>query len=142
VRGRIIDAWAARGEGAILLIGRILIGALYLPGGYRHLADISGFAKYLGSTGLLGPAVAWAVVAAIVEFFGGLAIVLGVATRYAALLLVAFTVIAALLAHQFWAADAAAYRLQYIQFWKNIAITGGLLFVFVRGAGPLSIDRK
>jgi len=33
-------------------------------------------------------------------------------------------------------------RNQFIHFWKDIAIIGGLLFLFVRGAGPFSLDRS
>ena len=84
----------------------------------------------------------WAVVAAVVEFFGSAALVLGLKTRLVALLLVAFTIIAAILAHPFWGASPEQYQAQYANFFKNIAICGGLLYVFVRGAGPISIDRR
>jgi putative oxidoreductase len=138
---RTVDRVALAGEGIILLLGRVLIGTLFVPAGYGHLTGLTGFAQYLGSQGLPVP-MAWAIVGAVIEFFGGLAIVVGFKTRHAALLLTAFTLIAALLSHSYWAADAAAYRNQFIHFYKNIAIVGGLLFVFVRGAGPLSIDRR
>jgi putative oxidoreductase len=137
-----IDRAAARGEGGVLLLGRVLVAALFLPAGWSHLTGISGFAQYLASAGVPGPAIVWAVVAAVVEFFGSLALLVGFRTRYAALALGAFTVVAAVLGHPYWAADAASMRGQQIHFYKDIAIVGGLLFVFARGAGPLSIDRR
>jgi putative oxidoreductase len=71
-----------------------------------------------------------------------LALILGFKTRLAAVLLLGFTIVAAVLAHSFWAVPVEQYQAQYINFFKNIAICGGLLYVFVRGAGPISIDRR
>jgi putative oxidoreductase len=144
---RILASVATRNEGVILLLGRLTIGLLYTPSGFGKLTGIpgpglNGFAQYLAAKGVPGPAIAWAVVAAVVEFFASLAIVLGFQTRLAALLLAAFTIAAALLGHQFWAAAPDQYQNQYVHFLKDIAIVGGLLYVFVRGAGPISIDRR
>lgn len=137
-----IDRVAARSEGVVLLLARVLIAALFIPAGWGHLTNVSGFAQYLGSTGVPGPAIAWAVVGAVIEFFGSLALLVGFQARLAALALAAFTLIAAILGHPYWAADAASMRNQYIHFYKDIAIVGGLLVLFARGAGPLSIDRR
>lgn len=137
-----IDRVATRSEGPVLLIGRVAIAALFLPVGWNHLIGIPGFAQYLATTGLPGPALGWAIVGAIVEFFGSLAILVGFKTRYAALALFIFTVVAAFTGHPYWTAAAAQRMGQQMNFWKDIAIAGGLLFVFVRGAGPLSFDRR
>jgi putative oxidoreductase len=144
---RVLDSIAARSDGPILLLGRVAIGIIYVPSGFGKLTGIhgpglNGFAQYLASKGVPGPAIAWAVVAAAVEFFASAAIVLGVQTRLAALLLAGFTVAAAFIGHQFWAVPADQYLNQYTHFLKDVAIVGGLLYVFVRGAGPLSIDRR
>lgn len=62
--------------------------------------------------------------------------------RYAAALLILFTIEAALIGHAYWTIpDAAQKAQQKIHFFKDAAIIGGLLFVFVRGAGPIRIDR-
>jgi uncharacterized membrane protein YphA (DoxX/SURF4 family) len=54
-----------------------------------------------------------------------------------------FTIGAALIGHAYWTIpDAAQKAQQKIHFFKDVAIIGGLLFVFVRGAGPISIDRR
>ena len=144
---RTVDAIAERGEGLLLLLGRLAIGALYLPSGFGKLTGINGpgvrgFATYLTAHGFPGPAIAWSGVAAVVEFFASLAVVLGLKTRYAAALLILFTIGAALIGHPYWTIpDAAQKARQKIHFFKDVAIIGGLLFVFVRGAGPISIDR-
>jgi putative oxidoreductase len=56
--------------------------------------------------------------------------------------LILFTAFAAYFGHPYWSADAAAQMNQRIHFYKDVAIIGGLLFLFVRGAGPISIDRR
>ena len=139
---RTIDAIAGRGEGLILLVGRLAIALLFLPSGLAKLMALRGFEAVLAGKGLPAP-LGWALVGALVEFLGGLALAIGFKTRYAALVLIAFTIAATGLAHIFWVlADPAAYRAQQINFFKNIAIIGGLLYVFARGSGPISIDRR
>ncbi len=140
---QIVDYIAVRSEALILLLGRLAIGALFLPTGWRKLMDPAVFAQYLAPKGLPGPLLAWAVAAAAVEFFATLAIVVGFKTRLAAVLLCVFSLFAAGVGHQYWLlTEAASRQQQFIHFWKDIAIAGGLLFLFVRGAGPLSLDRR
>ena len=137
-----VDAIAQRAEAPILLLGRIALAALYLPSGWGKITNIAGFAGLLAAKGLPGPAMAWAVIGAVVEFFGSLAILVGFKTRHAALLMIVFTLFAAFLSHNYWTITApTVMRNQLIHFWKDIAIIGGLLFLFARGAGSLSVDR-
>lgn len=52
-----------------------------------------------------------------------------------------YTVATAMVGHNFWdATDAAVQHDMVIHFWKNIAIAGGFLLLFVTGAGGASID--
>src|SRR5262245_39618044 len=81
-------------------------------------------------------------VAAPVEFFGGIALILGLATRYVASLLPLFVIIATLSSRRYWEfAEAAPRRAQDSNFYKNLAIMGGLVFAFVTAGGRFSIDR-
>ena len=145
---RTVDSFAMRGEGLLLLLGRLAIGVLYVPTGFGKLTGINGpgvegFAQYLANHGVPGPAIAWSVVAAVVEFFAGLAIVLGFKTRYAAGFMILFTIGAAFIGHPYWTMPSGVEMTnQKFHFFKDIAIIGGLLFVFVRGAGPISLDRR
>ena len=66
---------------------------------------------------------------------------LGIATRYAALALIAFTLVATGIAHRFWEFDEAARRAQAINFNKNTSMVGGLLAMIVAGPGRFSLDR-
>ncbi len=136
-----LDTVAGRHEGAIVLLGRLGIAALYLPSGFAKLTDLDGFAAALAAGGVPAPDV-MALAGAGVEFFGSLAILLGFKARYAALVMAAFTLAATLVSHRYWEfAEAAARQEQAINFFKNGAIVGGLLFLVARGGGPLSLDR-
>jgi putative oxidoreductase len=138
---RVIDSLAQRNEPLILLLGRLLIGSLFLMSGINHWLDLKLLTHFM--TGLPGSVNAWAMLAATIEVVSGAAIVLGFRTREFALLLVFFNLFAAGIGHPYWSitGDAAARWGQLIHFWKDIGLAGGALFVLARGAGPLSLDR-
>ncbi len=125
----------------LLLLGRILLGGIFVISGYAKLMGLSAFAASLESRGVPAASV-MAVIGASVEFFGGLAVVLGVEVRYAALLMIAFVIVATAISHRFWEfSDVAARRTQQTQFSKNMAIIGGLVVLFVAGGGRLALER-
>jgi putative oxidoreductase len=75
------------------------------------------------------------------EFFGGIALILGLATRYVVIVMIVFMLVATFSSHRYWEfTDAAARRAQDASFYKNMAMLGGFLFLFVVGSGRLSID--
>ena len=127
---------------AILLLGRILIGGIFVQSGFDKLMGLDAFATGLAARGL--PAALAPVLASIgasVEFFGGLAIVFGVMTRCAAVVMIVFLIVATLISHRFWVLQAAERRAQTVHFAKNVAIIGGFLFLFVTGGGRYSLER-
>jgi putative oxidoreductase len=67
-------------------------------------------------------------------------LIIGWKARWAAAALFVFTLLTAILFHGFWSAPADQAMMQQINFMKNLAIMGGLVFVFVYGPGPLSVD--
>lgn len=124
----------------LLLLGRLFLGAIFVNSGFGKLLALGAFATSLESRGVPAAQV-MAVVAASVEFFGGLLIIIGLQTRAAAVLLIVFVVIATLLAHRYWDfTDAAARRTQESQFFKNVAILGGLVLLIASGAGRYAVD--
>jgi putative oxidoreductase len=74
-----------------------------------------------------------------VEFFGGLAILFGFATRYVTGIIL-FMLLATFSSHRYRDFTGAAARTQEMNFYKNMAMLGGLFFLFVTGSGRLSID--
>jgi len=77
----------------------------------------------------------------IVLLIGGLALIFGFATRYAAVVMTIFMLVATFSSHRYWDfSDAAVRRAQDSNFYKNMAILGGIFFLFVCGAGRFSLD--
>ena len=138
---RVLDWTATRLQPWILLLGRLAIGAIFVQSGFGKLVHFSAFAAGLAAKGLPYP-ILWAAIAVLVEFGGGLAVILGVRVRLAALFMIALTIMAALLSHHFWNMEGAARVENQIHFMKNLAIVGGFLFLFLLGAGPIALDRR
>jgi putative oxidoreductase len=105
----------------------------------RQALEHRRFTGYLKNLGAPAPEIrAW--IGALLELVIGLALVLGIGTRYAALLCVLFLIMATALAHRYWEYPAAQVVAQYNNFLKNLAIGGGALLLFVTGPGRFSID--
>jgi len=121
-----------------LLIGRILLGWIFVRSGYGKLFDIAGYSATFPGRGL-APFLAY--IAVPVEFFGGLALIFGLATRYVVLVMVIFMLVATFSSHQYWTfTDANVRRVQDASFYKNMAMLGGFFFLFACGPGRLSLD--
>jgi len=119
----------------IELTGRIFLGHIFLLAGLNKLgAGYSGTAGYMESMGVPG-ALLPAVIA--LEIGGGLMVIAGFKTKWAAYALAGFTLLAAFIFH-FNLSD----QMQTIMLMKNISLTGGLLLLSSYGAGELSIDKK
>jgi putative oxidoreductase len=127
---------------AVTLIGRLLMAALFIIFGIRKVLAFGFYAGYFAKLGFPAPEV-MVVLAIIVEVGGGLLFAIGWKTRWMAWALIAFVVIATLMAHRYWEfADAQQYAAQMINFWKNMTIIGGLLMVVCYGPGPISVDKS
>jgi putative oxidoreductase len=137
------DGIAASVADVVLLVGRVLLGWLFIvnaAGIGGKFWNIAGFEGYLKGLKVPAPEF-WSWIGAVVEFVIGVCLILGVGTRYAALLCVLFLIVATALAHRYWEYPAAQIRGQYDNFLKNLAILGGALIIFVTGPGRFSIDR-
>ena len=124
----------------ILLAGRVLIASVYLVAGVRKVMGFAGTVGYFTKLGFPAPEFV-TVLAIIIEIGGGLLLVFGWKTRWAAWLIALFTLIAAFAAHRFWEVDPAQYANQMNHFLKNMAIIGGLIFVATFGPGRASVDK-
>ena len=128
-------------ENVLNLLGRIAIAALFLPAGLNKLMAIEGTSGYFASLGLPGVAIfVWLVIA--IEVLGGIALIIGYQTRFVAIGLAIFTVLASIAGHAFWAAPVDAAFIAQLLFFKNIAVTGGLLILASAGPGSISIDGR
>jgi putative oxidoreductase len=114
-------------------VGRLLLALLFIWGGWgkaTHMADTVGFFAQLH---LPLPTAAY-YLAVVVELGGGIALLLGLVTRWVALILAVWCVATLAIGHGF--GDTA----NTIQSLKNLAMTGGFLYVFGHGAGAWSLD--
>lgn len=128
-------------QNPLALVGRILLALLFIPAGVGKLMGFAGAVAYTASAGVPVPQVAVAL-ALLVEVVGGLALLLGWQTRWAALALAFFTLVASFFFHNFWALPAEQAGMQQLLFYKNIAVAGGLLAFAAFGAGGLSVDAR
>jgi putative oxidoreductase len=130
------------GGRAMWLIGRLLIGGLFLMSGMQKLTGLDQFAATLVKGGIpdtIAPMLA--PIAAGAETIGGLCIAIGLFTSWASLLMIAFTIVAALVSHRFWEFEGAAAQTQMAHFMKNVMIVGAFCLLYVSSGGPCSIDR-
>ena len=119
-----------------LLVGRILIGVLFLIAAYNKLKGLGGTTGYFTKLGIPGPSV-MAPLVATCELAMGVLVLVGFKTRFAALAIFVFVIIAAAIAHTNFGDGN-----QLNHFTKNLAIAGGALALFVAGAGAYSVDAR
>jgi putative oxidoreductase len=125
--------WAA-------LLGRILLAAIFVISGFGKITGFEGTVGEIASKGLPLPQVL-AVIAILIEFGGGLAIVAGWKTRWAALAFIVFLIVITPIFHGYWASPPDQMMEQQINFMKNLSILGGSLLLFTFGPGRYSVDK-
>lgn len=123
------------------LVGRILMAFLFIPAGLSKLSGFEGAVGYAGSAGMPLPTIAVGI-GLLIEIVGGLALLLGWGTRWAALVLAFFTLVASFFFHAYWGLPADQASVQQLLFTKNVAVVGGLLVIAAFGAGALSVDGR
>lgn len=132
---RDVSGWSLFGAVASLG-GRILLSAIFLISGFGKIAAPAGMIEYIAAAGLPFPQVAYGI-AVVIEIVGGLALITGYRTRFVAAALAVFC-----LATAFGFHNQLADQNQFVHFFKNIAIAGGLLQIAAFGAGRFSVDAR
>lgn len=128
-------------QNPLSLAGRLLLALLFLPAGFGKLTGFAGTVGYIASVGLPAPQLG-AIVALVVEIAGGIALIAGFGTRFAALALALFTLVASFFFHNYWGVPAEQQFMQSLLFYKNIAVVGGLLTLAAWGPGAWSVDSR
>ena len=135
IRGFEKHAYQSRIFDAVIpSVGRVLLSAIFLASGIGKLTAPADTIGYIASEGLPFPPLAYAA-AVLIELVGGLALLVGFRTRIAAAALATFSLATAATFH-----SNLADLNQFIHFFKNVAMTGGLLQVVAFGAGAFSVD--
>lgn len=128
------------GSAILALLGRALLASIFVYSGFGKITAFQDTVGYIAGAGL-PMAQVLAAGAIIVEFVGGLALLIGFRARWAALAFVVFLIIITPIFHNFWSAPEAEAMSQQINFIKNIAIIGGMLMVVAFGPGRYSVDK-
>jgi putative oxidoreductase len=126
---------------AAALIGRILIALIFVISGFMKIGGFSGVAGYIASKGLPMPQVLAALTVAL-ELGGGILLVIGWKTRWAALLFFLWLIPTTFIFHKFWGIDAAQVQNQFNNFMKNVSIMGAMWMLMAFGPGPYSVDKR
>jgi putative oxidoreductase len=126
----------ASAQNTLALVARILMSLIFLISGFGKVADPAGTIGYIQMVGLPFPTLAYAGAVA-TELVGGIALLLGFYTRAVALIIGGFSLVTALVFH-----SQLSDLNQFIHFFKNVAMTGGLLQIAAFGGGSLSIDAR
>ena len=122
-----------------IAIGRAMMALIFIISGFGKLTAVAGIAGMLQKMGFPQPQLVGYAVGAI-ELVGGLMILFGFMTRWAALVLLAFTAATIYLGHPFWTAEFPQKSPNFIQALKNLAMMGGFLVLAAVGPGRFSID--
>ncbi len=132
---------AETAKDGLLLLSRILLMLLFVIFGWEKLTGYTGTVGYFTQIGVPMPALA-TLIAVVMEFFVGAAIILGLLTRPLAIVLAIYTLGTALLGHHFWTLGGMERIESEINFLKNVSSIGGLFLLYLTGAGKYSIDAK
>lgn len=118
----------------LITLGRVLLAIMFIQAGIGKIFGYAEAQAYMGAKGVPGMLLPLVI---LVEAGGGLCIVLGLFTRWWAILLAGFCVLAGLLFH-FDLGD----RMQTINLMKNLTIAGGFLVLAGAGPGALALDNR
>ena len=121
----------------LVLVARLLLAGVFLFTVWFG----SPTAGYLTSINFAAPE-AMSLLARVVEWIIVISLVLGIGTRYGALLGLLFVIVASVTAHRWWGYPQAVQLMQYTFLVKNLGVAGGLVLVFVTGAGRFSVDER
>ena len=128
-------------QNPLALIGRLLLALMFVLAGFSKIGGFAGTVGYMQAKGIPAASVL-AVLTIILELGGGLALVFGFYTRWAALALGLFTLLVSFIFHNFWAMPEAQQMMQQLLFMKNLSVAGGMFVLAAFGAGALSLDAR
>ena len=120
----------------LLLFARLLMSSLFVWDGVVQLRNPGGTARYFASVHVPAPDIAvW--ISIPVHLFGGLALLAGLYSRWAAALLAIVCLGTAFGVHL-----PAGDQDNMIHFYKNLVMTGGFLYVIAFGSGGLGLSTR
>ena len=135
------DVFATNKADVLLLLARVLLAWVFVGVAYGAAINFAGSSGYFTSLKIPAPLL-FTSAALVIEVIVSVGLILGLGTRYCAILMMLFVAVATAIAHRYWEYPAGAQQIaQYNNFLKNISIIGGALAIFVTGGGRFSLDR-
>ena len=116
------------------LIGRVFISSILLLSGINKIGNYEDSHSWMESLGIPGVLLIPAIV---LEVVAPILIIAGYQVKISAALLSLFCISTAITFH----ADFSN-QMQFVSFFKNIGLAGGLLFLVINGAKDFSLDKK
>jgi len=126
----------------VLALSRVLMSIVFLLNGFGIINQAVA-AKELIEHGSPASVVPFLMlIARTIKIVAGFSLALGIYPRLAALAILAFLFPATLTAHAFWqVSGTAVFGLQLLNFFKNTAMMGGLLFIAATRSQPTLLPR-
>jgi putative oxidoreductase len=123
------------------MAGRVLIAYIFLLSGIGKIGGFTATAAGMASKGIPLAEVVL-VITIVIELAGATMLIVGWHTRLAATAILLWLIPVTFIYHAYWAVEAVQVRMQTVQFNKNLAIMGGLLYIMAFVAGRLSFDSR
>ena len=121
------------------LVGRVFLASEFIPAGFSKFFNFQGTVGYITAQQFPLPELA-AAAAVLIEILAGILLLIGLRTKTAAGVLAAFTLVASLGFHKFWAVAPDQAYIQQLMFFKNVGLAGGLLMIASLGGGAWTMD--
>jgi putative oxidoreductase len=118
-----------RFAGPLMLVARIMLAYIFIVSGATYIGQYAEVADYMQANSVDARLLPIVIVT---ELGGGVLVLIGLKTRWAAIALMGFCLLTVLFFHL--GAD------QTIHFQKNLAMAGGFLTLAILGPGPWSLD--
>ena len=123
------------------LVGRILVGLIFIISGFGKIGGYAGTAGYMASKGM--PMIEVLLpLTILVELGGGLLIAIGWKARWADAIIFLLLIPVTLVFHNPVGLAAAEAQQQMINLLKNLSIMGGMLGLVAFGPGGFSLDAR
>jgi len=132
----------------VYALGRIAVPVVFIVFGIIQFSNIAPYVaspavlKFIAVTGNVLSPVVVAYTVACIDLIGGVLVLIGFKTRWAALVLLGFTALTIAFAHPFWDMEGPARAANQVQALKNLSIMGALLMIAAHGAGRFSLDGR
>jgi putative oxidoreductase len=123
------------------LIGRFIVGGVYLYSGVDNLIELPGKAGYAASKGLPIPQL-FIIAASVLLILGGLSLWTGMWTRLGLAAIVLFLIPVTLIMHNFWALQGVEQIIEFHNFQANLGLMGSaLMFLAIPEPWAYSMPR-